>query len=55
VDNINVCNVFQSIIELSKFELNKNDNNKNNNSSKKGSVTLNKTANSNNVKKKNGC
>lgn len=53
VDNINVINVFQSIIELSKFELNKNDNNKNNNSNK-GSLTLKKNASGNNVKKKKG-
>ena len=55
VDNINVINVFQSIIELSKFELNKNDNNKNNNNnSNKGSLTLKKNASGNNVKKKKG-
>ena len=53
MDNINVINVFQSIIELSKFELNKNDNNKNNNSNK-GSLTLKKNASGNNVKKKKG-
>jgi len=54
VDNINVINVFQSIIELSKFELKKNDNNKNINNSNKVSVTLKKNASGNNVKKKKG-
>ena len=55
VDNINVINVFQSIIELSKFELKKNDNNTSINDNIKEPVTLTKTTNSNKVKKKNGC
>ena len=55
MDNINVINVFQSIIELSKFELKKNDNNTNINDNIKEPVTLTKTTNSNKVKKKNGC
>jgi small GTP-binding protein len=51
VDNINVINVFQSIIEITKFEMKKNSGTKD----KKENIKIKKTPNKKNTKKNKSC